>query len=771
MIKPVFFARLGLVPLLLGTAAALPAQQVSPMSDASMIAVEDDPAAQLSANLKALARDPYNVDALIQAGTGALAIGDTNAAFGFFARAEELSPRNWRAKAGLASSLTQMEKSADALRFFDEAAALGAPEADIAADRGLAYDLAGDPKRAQKDYLTALRLLPSDEATRRLALSLGISGDRDGALSRLDPLVRRNDQGAWRARAFVLAMNGDVAGAERIVRMVAPANTAAYMVNFLQKLSALGPSARAHAVHFGTLPASGQTPQVAVEEGGFRPLDQVEATRLAAADLDRKPSTPATSTDPRQARRSAKQDRELALLAARGKTANAPAQPAAASPARVMVVPVTPPAARVEPILAAAPPPPPAATPAAPVATPTTTAASSAPVVVQPSAVSTPAPSAQAQLASAPQAPPTALFEVPALPSKSAAGATPAGPPPAAAATARTAAAPTMVASAPPPPTSPAPVVPQAATPVASAPLMTATAPPAPAPVSAAAPASTASSGQWAVRPAAPAASTVPTGTTAPSPASQVRVAALPPSSAPQMQLPSLGSPQMINPAPNTAAPAQPSSMSASRAPAFTTGTPPASPAPQVAQVSPAVRAAAAPITATSTPVPVRTAPPPVVTTAPMSLADVVRTLALEEETTPVALPDAAKMKALRLAAQKKAAAEEKARAEKAEKERLAAEEAAQKRRHPARIWVQIASGPNSAGLPGTWRSIRDKAPEVLDGKKAWSVPYLRTNRLLVGPVRSSSAARDLVNDLAKEGVAATIFSSEAGQEIERVGG
>lgn len=128
-------------------------------------------------------------------------------------------------------------------------------------------------------------------------------------------------------------------------------------------------------------------------------------------------------------------------------------------------------------------------------------------------------------------------------------------------------------------------------------------------------------------------------------------------------------------------------------------------------------------------------------------------------------------MKALRLAAQKKAAAEEKARAEKAEKERLAAEEAAQKRRHPARIWVQIASGPNSAGLPGTWRSIRDKAPEVLDGKKAWSVPYLRTNRLLVGPVRSSSAARDLVNDLAKEGVTATIFSSEAGQEIERVGG
>jgi Flp pilus assembly protein TadD len=284
---------------------------------------ESDPAALLSENLKALARDPYNVDALVQAGHGALAIGDANAAFGFFARAEELSPQSWRAKAGLASSLTMLEKSREALRVFDEATALGAPEQDLLADRGLAHDLDGDGKKAQRDYLAALRARPSDEVTRRLALSLGISGEKDAALARLDPLVRSNDQGAWRARAFILAMNGDAAGAERIVRVVAPAETASSMLGFMQRLGGLSAAAKAHAVHFGTLPASGSsTPELAVEES-FRPLDAGTAVKLAVTETDRR--GPAAngdtgSNDPRRAGRTAR-DPQLATLAARGRAA------------------------------------------------------------------------------------------------------------------------------------------------------------------------------------------------------------------------------------------------------------------------------------------------------------------------------------------------------------------------------------------------------------------------------------------------------------------
>ena len=66
--------------------------QTPSVAPTTLPSVSSDPAALLSENLKALARDPYSVGALINAGMGALAVGDANAAFGFLARAEELSP-------------------------------------------------------------------------------------------------------------------------------------------------------------------------------------------------------------------------------------------------------------------------------------------------------------------------------------------------------------------------------------------------------------------------------------------------------------------------------------------------------------------------------------------------------------------------------------------------------------------------------------------------------------------------------------------------------
>ncbi|OYU71998.1 MAG: hypothetical protein CFE32_25030, partial [Alphaproteobacteria bacterium PA3] len=122
---PHLSARAGAIALAMGMAFPLAAQINAPMGGALPSA---DPAQTLSENLKALARDPYNVDALLQAGSGALAVGDPNAAFGFFARAEELSPSNARAKAGLGSALTMMERPREALRAFDEAMALGMAE-------------------------------------------------------------------------------------------------------------------------------------------------------------------------------------------------------------------------------------------------------------------------------------------------------------------------------------------------------------------------------------------------------------------------------------------------------------------------------------------------------------------------------------------------------------------------------------------------------------------------------------------------------------------
>lgn len=684
--------------LSLGTFAVSPAlgQLAAPLPG---LASESDPAALLSENLKALARDPYNVDALIQAGQGALAIGDSNAAFGFFARAEELSPQSWRAKAGLASSLTMLEKSREALRIFDEAIALGAPEQDVVADRGLAHDLEGNAKQAQRDYLTALRLRPTDEVTRRLALSLGIAGEKEAALARLDPLVRKNDQGAWRARAFILAMNGDTAGAERIVRMVAAPETARSMLGFMQRLNGLGAAAKAHAVHFGTLSVSSGSTSVLVTEDSFQPLDPGAAVKLALAEPERRPVSATNdgsgTGDMRRAARS-NRDTQLATLAARGRAA-------ASSTAPNMAAPVA--------------------------------SAASTPVTAPSSA----APSSGATQTS--MTPPAARFEVPPAPTR---GTMPAAP----------AKQGVAVASQQPSGAAPAAV---------------------PSPGSSATLAQTPPAAASNVR-AAPA----------------VQTASLPASSVPQMPLPQVATGTVFSSAEPQSTPAvapigsangvaviaaaQPASPPVSPSAPLSMSAPESEPpvrdltettsAPKALEEPIAqVRSAEAAAPAQPLPMAEQTAPPP----KPLSLGEIVNTLALESETTPVALPDAARLTALRVAAQKKAAAEEKARAEKAAQERKAAEEAAKARRNPARIWVQIATGRNTSALPRTWRSLKSEAPKALGNLKPWSVGYLQTNRLLVGPLKSSKAARDLVKDLAKEGVAALVFNSEAGQEIDRV--
>ena len=113
-------------------------------------------------------------------------MGDAEASLGFFARADEVSPRNARVKAGMASAFVQLGQPQAALRLFAEAAALGAPAAEFAADRGLAFDMVGDPARAQQEYVLAMRIRDEPELRRRMALSLAISGQRDAALRLID---------------------------------------------------------------------------------------------------------------------------------------------------------------------------------------------------------------------------------------------------------------------------------------------------------------------------------------------------------------------------------------------------------------------------------------------------------------------------------------------------------------------------------------------------------------------------------------------------------
>jgi len=222
-------------------------------------APQESPGDALSRNLKTLVANPRSVDALTGAGRAALAVGDAQAALSFLARAEDEAPRDGRIKMWIASALVQLEQPHAALKFFKDAAELGVPEAEIAPDRGLAYDIAGDPRRAQRDYRLALQRSRDPELTRRLALSLAISGEREPALRLLDEQLQTRNPAAERTRALVLALTGDAADAARVVEASMPGPQGAALMPFLARLPGLSLADRALAVHLGHFPQDGRT--------------------------------------------------------------------------------------------------------------------------------------------------------------------------------------------------------------------------------------------------------------------------------------------------------------------------------------------------------------------------------------------------------------------------------------------------------------------------------------------------------------------------------
>lgn len=218
----------------------------------------ESPAAALARYVRTLASDPKDFDSLIGAGKAALALGDAQAAAGFFARADEIDPRSPLPQAGMGAVSAANGEPQGAIPYFKRAQQLGLPLTAFACDRGLAYDLMGQQAQAQSDYRAALSGLDSDEARRRLALSLAISGDRDGALQALAPLSAKGDPEIPRIRAFVLALTGDSNAAMMAVNAAMP-GSAANVRPFLQRLSALSARQKAAAVNLGIFPDSGET--------------------------------------------------------------------------------------------------------------------------------------------------------------------------------------------------------------------------------------------------------------------------------------------------------------------------------------------------------------------------------------------------------------------------------------------------------------------------------------------------------------------------------
>jgi tetratricopeptide (TPR) repeat protein len=251
--------------------------------------------AALTRYLHALASDPKDFTSLIGAGRAALELGDAQAAAAFFARADEVNSRSPLPQAGMGAAQVIAGEAQASLPYFTRAQQLGATLATIGCDRGLAYDLMGRQADAQSDYRAALTGPDGDEARRRLALSLAISGDRNGALSALAPLAAKGDVAAGRTRAFVLALTGDSSGAMAAINAAMPGSSAS-LAPFLQRLGALQPGQKAAAANLGIFPDSGDTRMASVPSqsygSGLQVTSSVTTNRLSGIDDLLRPAPP-----------------------------------------------------------------------------------------------------------------------------------------------------------------------------------------------------------------------------------------------------------------------------------------------------------------------------------------------------------------------------------------------------------------------------------------------------------------------------------------------
>lgn len=244
--------------------AALPAraQGTAPLSQPIVQSLPTKSAGmRLNDALNKLARNPQDVEALIEAGRASLDLGDVQAAIGFYQRANTLWPGSVRVKAGLAGAYVLSGDPVTAINLFAEAERLGPLDAMALSDRGLAYDLVGDNQTAQQHYRRSLGLTANDETSRRLALSLAIFGDKRGMDATLAPLIERNDKAAWRTLAFAQAILGNQTGAETIVRQSVSEPVAEKMVGYMSFMPKLTPAQQAAAANLGIFPRSAEIGQ------------------------------------------------------------------------------------------------------------------------------------------------------------------------------------------------------------------------------------------------------------------------------------------------------------------------------------------------------------------------------------------------------------------------------------------------------------------------------------------------------------------------------
>lgn len=86
---------------------------------------------------------------------------------------------------------------------------------------------------------------------------------------------------------------------------------------------------------------------------------------------------------------------------------------------------------------------------------------------------------------------------------------------------------------------------------------------------------------------------------------------------------------------------------------------------------------------------------------------------------------------------------------------------------HPARVWVQVATGRDRSALGFDWRRIVRTGGDAMQGKAGYLVRWGQTNRLVTGPFDNRQQAQSFVATLKQAGLDSFVFASSAGEAVE----
>lgn len=739
------FAQTNSGPVSREVVQALPSQDVQRLNDA----------------LRRLARNSRNLSALTDAGKASLALGDLEAAMGFFGRAEDLSPNNASVKMGMAAVFLRRDRPIEALRLFAEAEAAGASSNAVAAERGLAFDLVGNNADAQASYKLALQRGAGPEVTRRLAISHAIAGNKEDFEIILKPLVGARDFAAFRSRAFGLAILGETGEANAIASAVMPRDLAASMAPYLEYMPRLTKAQQAAAANLGIFPKAAEIgrddPRIAQYAAG---TDNSALASAAGARLEPQGAPLGrASTDPRRRRPdrtgsgnaiAASAPSAAPIVEAPARVAAAPSTTAPASADAFVPSTTASPATEASELPALA-----AVTPAPSASAPVQAASSAAPLTPVPSVATVSAPVVQAtpvaQFAPVVQAPPSAL-----VPAASVVQATPVVPVPSVAtvsAPATQVAAAAQVLSA---------QIPATQKPEAAAPSTTAQTTTALAAAGSAAAVPTLSASPVEVLTQEEASEQASEAVTALAAAPQAPLNTPPGAldEITQVAAPTAESGPLSIPAPASTLPAQTPSaqtfdlvqasemVDAARANSTSAEVP--APAAIAAVSAPVAQATALP---NSAPTPAATAPSQ---TARTSVSSAFADFASEGRTSVAPAAGAVDLSAITIARE-------------AKPEPPKTESKPEKADHPKRYWVQIASVADDDLLKSEYRRIARKADGLLKNYSGHAAELGETNRLLAGPVTSLKAAQGLVEELKGEGIDSFVHTSAKGKKVEKI--